>query len=60
MLEVELASASTAVKIGPYGIPPTGGLALLDWDAVLRVAAAAYDRAAAHLREDPDEAGTMP
>ncbi|MGR6924266.1 hypothetical protein ACU635_59235 [[Actinomadura] parvosata] len=39
-------------------VAPTDGLALLAWDAVLRVAAAAYDQATAHLREEPEPGST--
>jgi hypothetical protein len=59
VLDVELAGGSVAVKSVRHGILPTDGLALLAWDAVLRAAAAAYDQATAHLREEA-EPGTTP
>ncbi|MCP2353423.1 hypothetical protein HD597_000443 [Nonomuraea thailandensis] len=59
VLDAELAGASMAVKRVRHGVLPTGGLALLDWDAVLRAAAAAYDWATALLREEPEPGAAM-
>ncbi|GAA1614168.1 hypothetical protein GCM10009733_007940 [Nonomuraea maheshkhaliensis] len=59
VLDVELAGASVVVQTVRHGSLPTDGLALLDWDALLRAAAAAYDRATAHLREEREPEATL-
>lgn len=57
VLDVELAGESVSVKSERHGRLPTDGRALLDWDAVLSAAAAAYDQATGRQHES-SEPGT--